>query len=59
MKPLPNIASGVKPRIVLTKLGRGFKSRVQQSIQQWIGQAGYEAGLLLRSLRDKASGGTS
>ena len=31
-----------------------FKLRVQQSIQQWIGQAGYEAGLLLRSLRDKA-----
>ncbi len=32
----------------------GFKLRVQQSIQQWIGRAGYEAGLLLRSLRDKA-----
>jgi len=34
--------------------GIGFKSRVQQSIQQWLGHAGYEAGKLLRSLRDKA-----
>lgn len=32
----------------------GFKLRVTQSIQQWIGRAGYEAGKLLRSLRDKA-----
>jgi len=32
----------------------GFKLRVELSIQQWIGQAGYEAGKLLRSLRDKA-----
>lgn len=32
----------------------GFKLRVTHSIQQWIGQAGYEAGLLVRSLRDKA-----
>jgi len=32
----------------------GFKSRLTQSIQQWIGRAGYEAGKLLRSLRDKA-----
>jgi len=32
----------------------GFKSRITQSIQQWIGRAGYEAGKLLRSLRDKA-----
>lgn len=31
----------------------GFKLRVTQSIQQWIGRAGYEAGKLLRSLRDK------
>ena len=31
-----------------------FKLRVQKSIQQWMGQAGYEAGKLLRSLRDKA-----
>lgn len=31
-----------------------FKSRVQQSLQQWLGKAGYEAGKLLRSLRDKA-----
>lgn len=27
---------------------------MQQSIQQWLGSAGYEAGKLLRSLRDKA-----
>lgn len=32
----------------------GFKLRVSQSIEQWIGRAGYEAGKLLRSLRDKA-----
>ena len=31
-----------------------FKSKVQESLQQWLGQAGYEAGKLLRSLRDKA-----
>ena len=32
----------------------GFKSRITQSIEQWIGRSGYEAGKLLRSLRDKA-----
>lgn len=32
----------------------GFKLRITQSIQQWSGLAGYEAGKLLRSLRDKA-----
>lgn len=32
----------------------GFKLRVTQSIQQWTGDAGYEAGKLLRSLREKA-----
>jgi len=31
-----------------------FKVRVRESIQQWMGRAGYEAGKLLRSLRDKA-----
>ena len=31
-----------------------FKLRVQKSIQQWMGQAGYEAGKLLRKPRDKA-----
>lgn len=31
-----------------------FKLRVQHSIEQWIGRAGYETGKLLRSLRDKA-----
>lgn len=31
----------------------GFKLRVSLSLQQWISQAGYEAGKLLRSLRDK------
>lgn len=30
-----------------------FKSRVSQSLQQWMNKAGYEAGKLLRSLRDK------
>ena len=33
---------------------QGFKARVELSIQQWIGKAGYEAGKLLRSLRQKA-----
>lgn len=32
----------------------GFKVRVRESLQQWMGKAGYEAGKLLRSLRDKA-----
>ncbi len=31
-----------------------FKAKVQSSINQWIAQAGAEAGQLLRSLRDKA-----
>jgi transposase len=31
-----------------------FKAKVQSSINQWIAQAGGEAGKLLRSLRDKA-----
>lgn len=31
-----------------------FKLKVAQSLQQWLGLAGYAAGLLLRSLRDKA-----
>ncbi len=31
-----------------------FKSRVRQSLQQWMNKAGYKAGKLLRSLRDKA-----
>ena len=31
-----------------------FKIRITQTIEQWIGQAGYDAGKLLRSLRDKA-----
>jgi transposase len=32
-----------------------FKLQVEQSLQQWSEQAGYAAGLLLRSLRDKAA----
>lgn len=32
----------------------GFKLRITQAIEQWIGRAGYDAGKLLRSLRDKA-----
>ena len=31
----------------------GFKLRITQSIEQWIGGAGYDAGKLLRSLRNK------
>ena len=56
MKPLPNIGSGVKLKIqALTKLGQRASSyECNARIQQWIGRAGYEAGLLLRSLRDKA-----
>ena len=32
----------------------GFKLRVSHSIESWISRAGYEAGKLLRSLRDRA-----
>ena len=32
-----------------------FKVKIEQSLQQWSGKAGYAAGLLLRSLRDKAA----
>jgi transposase len=32
----------------------GFKSQVKSALEQWLPQAGYAAGLLLRSLRDKA-----
>lgn len=31
-----------------------FKQQVQAALEQWLPQAGYAAGLLLRSLRDKA-----
>ncbi|NEO40557.1 MAG: transposase [Moorea sp. SIOASIH] len=31
-----------------------FKLRVTLTLQQWLGGAGYEAGKLLKSLRDKA-----
>jgi len=32
----------------------GFKIQVQAALSQWLPKAGYAAGLLLRSLRDKA-----
>lgn len=32
-----------------------FKVKVEQSLQQWLSKAGYAAGVLLRSLRDKAT----
>ena len=32
----------------------GFKSEVKTALEQWLPKAGYAAGLLLRSLRDKA-----
>ena len=56
MKPLLNIAAWRQTQDTSTyqTWAEGFKLRVQQIIQQWIGRAGYEAGLLLRSLRDKA-----
>ena len=31
-----------------------FKARLNQALQTWLGQVGYAAGLLLKSLRDKA-----
>ena len=31
-----------------------FKPRLNQALQSWLGQTGYAAGLLLKSLRDKA-----
>lgn len=33
---------------------RGFKEKVQQAIEDWMPYAGYSAGLLLRSLREKS-----
>lgn len=56
MRLLPNIGSGEKPApaIAYQTWGIGFKSRITKTIEQWIGPAGYEAGKLLRSLRDKA-----
>ena len=33
----------------------GFKIEVQTALEQWLPKAGYAAGLLLRSLRDKAT----
>jgi len=32
-----------------------FKARLNQALQTWLGQVGYAAGLLLKSLRDKAA----
>ena len=56
MKPLDNIGIGEKlaPALTYSTWAFGFKLRITQSIEQWIGRAGYEAGKLLRSLRDKA-----
>ncbi len=56
MKPLPNIAAWreTKDDPAYRVWVEGFKPRVQESIQQWQGLAGYDAGLLLRSLRNKA-----
>lgn len=34
--------------------GEGFRQRVEQAIQHWRPQAGYEAGKLLRNLQEKA-----
>jgi len=39
---------------VLITVGLGFKIQVQAALSQWLPKAGYAAGLLLRSLRDKA-----
>lgn len=56
MKPLPNIAAwrDTQDDATYRTWAFGFKARVQESIQKWLTQAGYQAGLLLRSLRDKA-----
>ena len=40
-------------RVAYATWASGFKLRLNQSIQKWISRAGYEAGKLLRSLRDK------
>ena len=56
MKLLPNINNGeqLSYHTAYQTWAVGFKLKVNLSIKQWIGQAGYEAGKLLRSLRDKA-----
>ncbi len=40
--------------ITLSTWASEFKIRITQAVEQWIGQAGYDALMLLRSLRDKA-----
>ncbi len=56
MKPLPNIAAWRETQDgdIYQAWVEGFKVRVEQKLQQWTTTAGYEAGKLLRSLRDKA-----
>jgi transposase len=56
MTPLLNIAAWRETQepVAYRTWAVEFKSRVQQSLQQWLGKAGYEAGKLLRSLRDDA-----
>ncbi len=56
MKPLGNIGIGEKlfPVLAYSTWASEFRARISQSIEQWIGRAGYEAGKLLRSLRNKA-----
>jgi len=53
MKPLAHIGIGeTQDVIAYLTWASEFKVRITQSIEQWIGRAGYEAGKLLRSLRD-------
>ncbi len=56
MKPLFNIAAWRETQDTTAYWiwSKEFKTRVEQSLQQWLNKAGYEAGKLLRSLRDKA-----
>ena len=56
MKRLLNIAAWRETQDVSAyqSWAASFKVRITQTIEQWIGRAGYDAGKLLRSLRHKA-----
>lgn len=56
MKLLSSIGIGEKPAPASAYLtwASGFKVRIIQAIERLLGRAGYDAGKLLRSLRDKA-----
>ena len=44
----------IQDKAVYRSWAEGFKVRIQDILHKWLGKAGYEAGNLLRALRDKA-----